>query len=67
LTIEEFIRTQIGTVDCLRALLLLQSDPGGKWDLMTVSGRLYLPPEVGRSWRNWSKNWFNWIGNSRSA
>jgi hypothetical protein len=46
LTIEEFIRTQIGTVDCLRALLLLQSDPGGKWDLMTVSGRLYLPPEV---------------------
>jgi hypothetical protein len=46
LTIEQFIRSQIGTVDSLRALLLLHSDPKVVWDAVTVSGRLYLLPET---------------------
>jgi len=45
LTIEQFIRTQIETVDNLRALLLLRSDPQARWDAELVSTRLYLPPQ----------------------
>lgn len=44
MTIEEFIRTQVGTVDSLRALLLLRSNPEIHWDAVTVSGRLYILP-----------------------
>ena len=33
-------------MDTLRALLLLRSNPQVMWDAVTVSGRLYLPPQV---------------------
>jgi len=46
LTIEQFIRKEIATVDNLRALLLLQSTPQVVWNMITVSGRLYLPPNL---------------------
>ena len=45
MTIEQFIRTQIETVDSLRALLLLRSDPQARWDAGLVSAQLHLPPQ----------------------
>jgi hypothetical protein len=45
-TIEEFIRTKIETVDNLRVLLVLQSEPQTLWDAVTVSDRLQLRPDV---------------------
>lgn len=46
MTIEQFIQTKIETVDNLRALLLLHSDPQTAWDAATASGRLFLSSEV---------------------
>lgn len=46
MTIEEFIRTQIETVDNLRVLLVLQSEPQTVWDAAAVSERTQLRPEV---------------------
>ena len=43
--LEEFIRTQLESVDDLRALLLLHGTPQREWDVMSVAGKLYLPPE----------------------
>jgi hypothetical protein len=45
LSIEQFIREEIKTVDNLRAVLLLRSFPLLEWDTITVSGKLYLPPD----------------------
>ena len=45
MTIEDFIRTQIETVDNLRALLLLRSDPKARWDSDLVGAQLHLSPQ----------------------
>ncbi|HTV63098.1 MAG TPA: hypothetical protein VMH30_11075 [Verrucomicrobiae bacterium] len=45
MSLEEFIRTQLESVDDLRALLLLYAAPRQEWDVMSVAGKLYLPPE----------------------
>jgi len=41
-SIEQFIRNQIETVDNLRALLLLRSEPQVRWDAELVSAHLQL-------------------------
>lgn len=42
--IEEFIRTQIESVDELRTLLLFHSAPGVTRDADEIAGKLYIPP-----------------------
>jgi hypothetical protein len=46
LTLEEFIKTQIASVDELRALLLFQVSPQTNWDAAGLAGKLYLRPVV---------------------
>ena len=42
--LEGFIKTQIESVDDLRALLLLSRNPQGRWDAIALAARLYVPP-----------------------
>lgn len=44
--IKEFIRTHIASVDTLRVLLLLQSDPQREWTSNNVYVKLYLEPKI---------------------
>lgn len=46
MSLEEFIKTQIESVDELRALLLLSSAPHVQWDALAVAARLYLRPAI---------------------
>ena len=43
--LQHFILKHIDSVDCLRALLLLRSEPARAWGAMEVSARLYLQPK----------------------
>jgi hypothetical protein len=45
LKLEEFIFRRIQTVDHLRAILLLHTDPTRAWDEAELAGRLYLEPK----------------------
>ena len=44
MNLEEFIKTQLESVDELRALLLLYSDPQKEWDVTAIAVKLYLRP-----------------------
>jgi hypothetical protein len=44
LNIEEFIGTQIESLDELRAVLLFHSQPGVARDADEAAGKLYIPP-----------------------
>ncbi|HEX3624537.1 MAG TPA: hypothetical protein VH280_03835 [Verrucomicrobiae bacterium] len=44
MNIEEFIKTQLGSVDELRAVLLFQSSPEVTRDADETAGKLYIPP-----------------------
>ena len=44
----EFIKTQIETVDDLRALLLFHTHPDVEWDANGIAGKLYIPPAMAR-------------------
>lgn len=46
MNLEEFIRTQIESVEELRALLLMYGDPQAEWGVMTAAGKLYIPPAI---------------------
>lgn len=43
--LQQFILRHIESVDHLRALLLIRSEPTRPWGVMEVSARLYLQPE----------------------
>ena len=45
MNITQFIQSQIGTVDHLRALMLLYGSPRTEWDVIDVATKLYLPPD----------------------
>jgi hypothetical protein len=44
LNLEEFIKTQLESVDDLRALLLLHSEPHVEWDALNLAVKLYIQP-----------------------
>lgn len=44
--LEEFIKTQIESVDQLRTLLLLRMESRTEWEAMSVAGKLYLQPPL---------------------
>ena len=43
--LQQFILKHIDSVDHLRALLLLRSEPSRAWSVMEVGARLYLQPK----------------------
>jgi DNA-binding IclR family transcriptional regulator len=46
LNLEEFIKTQLESVDELRTLLLVQGAPQADWDATEIAQKLYLQPAV---------------------
>lgn len=49
MNLEEFIKTQLSSVDELRALLLLHSNPSVEWDGAALAGKLYVQPAAAMS------------------
>ncbi|HEX3890692.1 MAG TPA: hypothetical protein VHX90_07565 [Verrucomicrobiae bacterium] len=46
MNLEEFIRTQIESVDDLRALLMFHASPQVEWDTMVTAVKLYIQPDA---------------------
>lgn len=44
MNLEEFIKTQIESVDELRALLMFHANPQVEWDTMVMAVKLYIQP-----------------------